>query len=92
MGLTLAVAEMPRGAAGRYDPGSRTVTIADVLIGEDPRVVRGLASLNRRVSRQRLGRVPKLPVNKSGTRPRPGEAGVPTWRAGRLKRRDGAEA
>jgi hypothetical protein len=39
LGLTLAVAEMPRGAARRYDPGSRTVTIGVALIDEDPRAV-----------------------------------------------------
>jgi hypothetical protein len=39
LGLTLAVAEMPRGAAGYYNPRTRTVTIADRLIGEDPRAV-----------------------------------------------------
>jgi hypothetical protein len=37
--LTLAVGELPRGAAGHYDPRTRTVTIADRLIGEDPRAV-----------------------------------------------------
>jgi Zn-dependent membrane protease YugP len=37
--VTLVVAELPRRAAGRYDPRTRTVTIADRLIGEDPRAV-----------------------------------------------------
>jgi hypothetical protein len=37
LNLALAVGDLPRGAAGRYDPGSRTVTIAERLIGEDPR-------------------------------------------------------
>jgi hypothetical protein len=39
LGLTLAVAELPRGAVGFYDQRSRTVTIAEGLIGEDPRAV-----------------------------------------------------
>jgi hypothetical protein len=37
LGLTLAVGELPGGAVGR-DQG-RTVTIAESVIGEDPRVV-----------------------------------------------------
>jgi hypothetical protein len=39
LGLTLAVAELPRGAAGQYDPRSRTVTIAEALVAEDPRAL-----------------------------------------------------
>jgi hypothetical protein len=39
MGLTLALGELPRGAAGHYNPRTRTVTIAEGLIGEDPRAI-----------------------------------------------------
>ena len=39
LNLTLAVAELPRGAAGRYDSRTRTVTVAEAAIGEDSRVV-----------------------------------------------------
>jgi hypothetical protein len=39
LGLTLAVAELRQGPAGLYDQRSRTVTIAEAMIGEDPRAV-----------------------------------------------------
>ena len=38
LGLTLAVAELPHGAAGRYDARIRTVTIAEAVIANDSRV------------------------------------------------------
>src|SRR5689334_2483836 len=37
--LTLAVRPLPRGAGGVYQPGRRTVTMAEALMGEDPRVI-----------------------------------------------------
>lgn len=39
LGLTLAMAELPPGAGGRYEPRSRTVTVSLAVIDEDPRVV-----------------------------------------------------
>ena len=36
LGLTLVVATLPRNGAGRYDPNTRTVTVAERLRGESP--------------------------------------------------------
>jgi hypothetical protein len=37
--LTLVVAPLPAGHGGRYDSRTRTLTIAEALLDEDPRVV-----------------------------------------------------
>jgi hypothetical protein len=37
--VTLAVAPLPTGAGGHYEPGALTLTIAEALLDEDPRVV-----------------------------------------------------
>jgi hypothetical protein len=39
LGLTLVVAELPSGASGRFDQRSCTLTVAESVIDEDPRVV-----------------------------------------------------
>jgi hypothetical protein len=39
LGLTEGVGELPHGAVGRYDSRTRTVTIVDSVVAEDPRVV-----------------------------------------------------
>jgi len=39
LGLTLAVRALPPRAGGVYDPGPRTLTMAEALVGEDQRVV-----------------------------------------------------
>jgi hypothetical protein len=39
LNLRLTVAELPRGAAGRYEARARTVTVAQAVTGEDPRVL-----------------------------------------------------
>ena len=39
LGLSLAVGELPRGAVGYFDHGLGTVTIAESIIGEDPRAI-----------------------------------------------------
>jgi hypothetical protein len=37
--LTLAIGSLPPGAGGHYEPSRRTLTLADVLLAEDPRVL-----------------------------------------------------
>src|SRR4051812_14129357 len=39
LGLTLKVAPLPPRAGGHYDPRTRTLTMAEALLAEDPRVM-----------------------------------------------------
>jgi hypothetical protein len=39
LGLTLSIARLPPRAGGVYYPSSRTVMMAEALVGEDPRVM-----------------------------------------------------
>ena len=39
LNLTLAVGQIPHGAVGRYDVRTRTVTVAESVLADDPRVV-----------------------------------------------------
>jgi len=56
LGLTLAVGELPNGAGGRYDPNTRTVTVTEAVLGEDPRAVAVILAheLQHAVEQQRV--------------------------------------
>ena len=83
LGLTLAVAEPPRGATGRYDVRTKTVTVAESTIAEDPRAV-VVASMVASASfptawaisasRASLTRRQKVSSSSRRRRPRPGRS------------------
>jgi hypothetical protein len=62
--LTLVVSPLPQGTGGHYEPRTRTVTIVEALLGEDPRVLAaGLAHEVKHASDFDLVAVGLLPAD-----------------------------